>query len=314
MRIRLTLAAMGILTMTSCAHFVAGAPRGEIDVIAHRGASAYAPENTMAAFRLAHEMGSDWFELDCTLTRDGKVIVIHDGSLKRTAGLDRPVAALTLAEVKELDAGSWKGAQFAGEPLPTLEESLAFAKGKLGVYIEIKNSDDDRELMKQILERVRGIEHADSAVLKDLMRLIETSKTRNLELTRKVIQLVRARGMGKQVVIQSFSPVVCTIVAAEAPELRNEFLGGEDKDRPGSWDEYLAYGFVIGVDGFNPNKESLNPDRLRELHARGKSVAVWTVDDPADMKRLAEWGVDSIITNKPDVAMSLLGRDAGAAR
>ncbi|MBX7257837.1 MAG: hypothetical protein K1Y02_15860 [Candidatus Hydrogenedentes bacterium] len=314
MKIRLVVATLGMSIMTSCAHFVAGAPEGVIDVIAHRGASAYAPENTLAAFRKAHELGADWFELDCTLTKDGKIVVIHDGTLKRTTGVDKPVEALTMAELKKLDAGSWKGSRFAGEPLPSLDESLSFAKGKLGVYIEIKDSDDDKELMKQILQRVKGIEHADDALMAELAKLIEASGTRNLELTRKVIKCVRSHHMGKQVVIQSFSPVVCTIVAAEAPELRNEFLGGEDKDRPGSWEEYLAYGFTIGVDGFNPNKESLNADRLRDLHAKGKSVAVWTVDDPSDMKRFAEWGVDSIITNKPDVALGVLGRQAGSGR
>ena len=81
MRRYLGLAAMGVVMMTGCATtYRAGAPEGSIDVIAHRGASAYAPENTLAAFALAAEQGADWFELDCTLTKDGEVIVIHDPS------------------------------------------------------------------------------------------------------------------------------------------------------------------------------------------------------------------------------------------
>ncbi|MBN2310352.1 MAG: glycerophosphodiester phosphodiesterase, partial [Candidatus Hydrogenedentes bacterium] len=104
-------------------------PRG-VDVIAHRGASAYAPENTLAAFQLAHEMGADWFELDCTLTKDGQVLVIHDDSVERTAGVKRHVSDMTLAELKELDAGSWKDPKYAGERLPTLAEALDLAKGK----------------------------------------------------------------------------------------------------------------------------------------------------------------------------------------
>ncbi|MFA6242861.1 MAG: glycerophosphodiester phosphodiesterase family protein, partial [Candidatus Hydrogenedentales bacterium] len=247
-------------------------------------------------------------ELDCTLTKDGKVVVIHDDTLKRTAGIDKRVDALTLAELKELDAGSWRGSRFAGEPLPTLDQSLAFAKGNLGVYIEIKNCADDRELIDLLGEHSKTLEHGDDALLAELMAAIEASGTQNLELTRKTIKSVRSHRMARQVVIQSFSPIVCAVTAAEAPDLRVEFLGGEDKDHPGSWERFLAYGNLIGVDGFNPNKESLTPERIADLHAKGKSIAVWTVDDPADMKRLADWGVDSIITNKPDLALEILGR------
>jgi glycerophosphoryl diester phosphodiesterase len=114
--------------------------------------------------------------------------------------------------------------------------------------------------------------------------------------------------MKRQVVIQSFSPIVCTIVAAEAPELRNEFLGSDDKDHPLAWETYVRFGRLIGVDGFNPDQGSVTAERIAAFHQMGKTVSIWTVDKPEDVKRLASWGADGIITDMPDMALHMLGR------
>ncbi len=143
---------LGCVLMGGCMSYRAGAPLGEVNVIAHRGASAYAPENTLAAFSLAADMGAHWFELDCTLTKDGEVIVIHDDTIDRTTGVEGVVAEMTLAELKRYDAGSWFDAKFAGERLPMLGEALDLGKDRrIGVYIEIKDSDDDRALNSQLM-------------------------------------------------------------------------------------------------------------------------------------------------------------------
>ncbi|MDQ1257381.1 MAG: hypothetical protein QG656_1985 [Candidatus Hydrogenedentes bacterium] len=285
----------------------AGAPEGAIDVIAHRGASAYAPENTLAAFELAFEKRADWFELDCTLTKDGEIVVIHDDDVERVTKTAGKVCDLTLAELKALDAGSWFDAKFAGEPLPTLAEALDLAKDRIGVYIEIKNSDDDSKLMNDVYALARGDQvRFMPRQRRAMMRLIESSGSRNLELTRKVVALVRERGMGSQVVLQSFSPIVCAVALEEAPELRTEFLGGKDEDRPDRWPMYLRFGYLIDAQGFNTSFESMDPELLASFHRAGKTVALWTVDDPADMRRCAEWGADAIITNKPDVCLDTL--------
>lgn len=290
------------------APFKAGAPEGALDVIAHRGASAYAPENTLAAFELAAEQGADWFELDCTLSKDNAIIVIHDSDLERTTNLSEeiPVASMTLAQLKELDAGSWFSPEFAGEALPTLEEALDFAKRRIGVYVEIKNSDDDDALIQAMLETVGGQTEMTPALRQQLMELIEESGTRNLELTRRCIAAIRERKMREQVVIQSFSPVVCLVALTEAPKLRIEFLGAEDEDHPERWGQFVAFGNLISVDGFNVDHESLNEERLAAFHNAGKTVAVWTVDDPVAMRRYARLGVDAIITNKPGLCLRVL--------
>ncbi len=299
---------MGVLFMTGCATtFHAGAPKGAIDVIGHRGASAYAPENTLASFALAKEMGADWFELDVSLTQDGHVIVIHDDKLERTTNGEGHVSDFTLADLKQLDAGTWKDPKFAGERLPLLSEALDLARERrIGVYIEIKNADDDSRLMKDIMVMAGANERMTPGMKSKMFEMIVASGTRNLELTRKVVALVRERHMGSQVVIQSFSPIACAIAQHEAPRFRVEMLALKDKDNPERWPGYLKWRNWLDVPGFNSNLESLDEAGVKQCHAEGRTVAIWTVDDEDVMRQIAAWGVDGIITNKPDLCLNTL--------
>ncbi|NIA13332.1 MAG: hypothetical protein GWP08_04570 [Nitrospiraceae bacterium] len=294
--------------MTGCATtWQAGAPDGAIDVIAHRGASAYAPENTLAAFALAAELKADWFELDCTLSEDGEVIVIHDDSVDRTTDGEGRVSRLPLPELKKLDAGAWKAPEFAGERLPTLGEALDLAKERqIGVYVEIKNSYDDSNVMNKIIDMSEGHSRFRPSVKRQLISMIRDSGSRNFVLTQKAIEAIRERNMERQVVIQSFSPIICTIAQLEAPEIRTELLGGKDDKKPHRWPMYLRWAELLEVDGFNTNNGTLDKNLLAQFHADGMTAAVWTVDDEDDMRRLAQWGVDAIITNKPDVCLRVL--------
>jgi len=295
--------------MTGCATtYRAGAPDGGIDVIAHRGASAYAPENTLAAFALAAEQGADWFELDCTLTKDGEVIVIHDDDIERTTDrkTKEKVADLTLEELKTLDAGLWKDPKFAGERLPTLAEALDLAKGRIGVYIEIKNSANDERLIGEIMGMWGDCDKLSPKMWRKMMNLIQENGTRNLELTRKVIDLVRERQMKQQVVLQSFSPIVCAIALEEAPDLRTEFLAAKDEKKPERWPLVLRWEKLLNAHGFNIDLDSLDPDLVARVHGERHSMAIWTVNEEADMRRVVEWGVDGIITNVPDVCLRVL--------
>jgi glycerophosphoryl diester phosphodiesterase len=306
MRITLRLSILGLLLAGCATTFHAGAPRNMVDVIAHRGASAYAPENTLASFAKAIELKADWFELDVHLTKDGQVVVIHDGSLERVAGIKKNVRQLTLAEVRQADAGVWFGREFEGERIPTLGEALDLAKNRVGVYLEIKSDAPDKLLIAKMAEMAEKHRGSRDALMRAFMDEIEASRTPTLELVRKTIALVRARHMKHQVVIQSFSPVCCAVALAEAPEMRPEFLGADDKDDPERWPRYLALGSAMGVAGFNINFESLTPERIAAFHKDGKTCAVWTVDEPEAMRRCVECGADAIISNKPDVLLSAL--------
>ena len=279
-----------------------------VDVIAHRGASAYAPENTIAAFGLAHEMGADWFELDCTLTRDDEIIVIHDDTVDRTTDGTGLVVELTLAELKKLDAGTWKDPKYAGERLPTLDESLNFARDRIGVYIEIKDSDDDTALRDEILKLSEIIDTDAPHWRATVMDKIEMSGTRNFALTRKTIECVRELGFEKDVVIQSFSPIVCAVAMTEAPEIRTEFLGEDTREDPENWEDVVRWVDILDPAGFNPNKRAmmLHRSRIGVIRDHGRTIGVWTIDGRRDMIQFAQWGVNALFTNRPDFCLNVL--------
>jgi len=276
-------------------------------VIAHRGGSAYRPENTLAAFRNAIALGTAWFELDCTLTKDGEVVVIHDDTLARTTGgAPGVVHDYTMAELKRFDIGSWFAPEFAGERFPTLGEALDLAKGKCGIYIEVKNSDNDDTLLHSILADFPPGEALFPKHAAEVGRRIAQSGTRNCKLARAVIDLVRQHGMQQHVVVMSFAPVVCAVTLLEASELRTELLACSSKDDPHQWAQYLVLERMLNAPGFNPGLSDVTVELVHELHARGKTIAVWTVNEPADMKRLIGWGVDTLISDKPDVALRVV--------
>jgi glycerophosphoryl diester phosphodiesterase len=155
-------------------------------VIAHRGASSYAPENTLAAFDLALQLGVKQIECDVHTSRDGHIVIIHDETVDRTTNSAGPVAGYTLAALQELDAGSWFGEQFAGERLPTCEEVLERYKGRAHLHIEIKGH--------------------------------------TTHLASRTIDLVRRHGMTDQVTITSFQIVPLQETRLYAPELSTGWL------------------------------------------------------------------------------------------
>ena len=131
-------------------------PPRRVQVIAHRGVTRAAPENTRPAYQLAVEIGVEWVEVDIRLTKDGHHVLIHDGKLDRTTDGKGPVSERTLEEIRQLDAGSWFAPRFAGQRVPTFVQVLAWAKGKINLYLDCK-ATDPRKLVTEILEA--GMEH-----------------------------------------------------------------------------------------------------------------------------------------------------------
>jgi glycerophosphoryl diester phosphodiesterase len=161
-------------------------------VIAHRGASSYAPENTLAAFDLALEMRVRHIELDVALTSDNQVVVIHDDKLDRTTDGSGLVTSHTLAALRELDAGSWFASQFQGERIPTFDEVLARYKGRVHIHTEIKGKSES--------------------------------------LSQRTADLIREHGVERQVTITSFQRVQLERMRACAPELPMGWLVRELND------------------------------------------------------------------------------------
>lgn len=142
--------------------------REDVAVTAHRGASLQAPENSMSAFRAAHEAGADFVELDVQRTLDGAIVVFHDGDLMRMGGDPRKVGAMTLAEIQSIDIGSRRGPAYAGEHVPTLAEVIDYARGKFRINIELKYNVPDPGLAPAVIALVREKDFLDHIVITSL--------------------------------------------------------------------------------------------------------------------------------------------------
>lgn len=246
------------------------APLGAVQIVAHRGASYDAPENTLAAEKLAWAQQADVVETDIYLTKDGKIIAIHDGTYKRTTGKNAKIASLTQAEARSLDAGSWKGAQFAGEKLPTLEEQIGLIPVGKRLFVEIKVG---AELVSE-LARVLAATGADE----------------------------------RNITIISFNYDALREVRKRLPKLPTQYLVGyksPDQQKPGAkrqptLDEVIAQATAAGLTGLDLQSTwPLTSDDVRKIRAAGLQLHVWTIDDVDIAKRWKALGADSITTNRP---------------
>lgn len=246
-------------------------PDGRMRVIAHRGFSGLAPENTMSAFRKAIEIGADMFELDVLLSRDGEVVVIHDETLDRTSNAKGNVADRSLAELKKLDAGKWFSSEFEGEPIPTLEEVLKLAKGQILINVEIKT--------EAVTDEPRG------------------------GIAEKVLALVRAHDMHDQVVISSFDPRALAQTRQLDPDIHTASLFDRELQKGMRPSEVME---EVGSNGFNLSQEIVDASIVTECHELGRPVAVYTVNEVERMKEMLDLGVDALFTDRPDLLLELL--------
>ncbi len=236
--------------------------------IAHRGASACAPENTLAAFRLALELGADGVELDVTLTQDGIPVVIHDDTVDRTTDGHGPIKEMSLKEVKLLDAGSWFGIKFKGEKIPTLTEALRVVGTRGIVNIELKSTSLQTD----------GIETATLAAVEDC-------------------------GAAGRVLISSFNPFALQRMSQLDPRLPRGLLYADDLPiyLRRAWLRPVARPTAL-----HPKHTLVSSRLVTWAHQHGYQVNTWTVDDPGKMEELVGLGVDAIMTNKPDVLKQVL--------
>lgn len=237
-------------------------------VFAHRGAKRVAPENTLPAFEAAIRLGADGVELDVQYSSDGELIIFHDLSLEKTSNGTGRVSAHTFDELRALDAGSHFGPEFAGTQIPTLDEALETARGKLLVNIELKT-----------------IEVAQSNLGPD------------------AVEVVRRHGMADDVVISSFNPFALRKSKLAGPEIEHALLLAPDLVRWMRWGVTLRHS---RADGLHPERAMVTPEYLANARRRGLPVRVWTVNEETDMRRLADLGVDAIITDVPDVALATI--------
>jgi glycerophosphoryl diester phosphodiesterase len=234
-------------------------------VIAHRGASKAAPENTLAAYAEAISQGATIAETDVHLTADGAVVVLHDKSLDRTTSGTGLVSEHTLAQVQALDAGSWFHPSFSTERVPTLQELLALVRNKMVLCIEIKAVPEDGG------ELIAG----------------------------KIGQALDASGGRDQAIIFSFYPRQIAAAKTAMPDVPALFLAvPADGPTPYATD-VLTMARSIGADMIGLNHHRTTATFVAEAHAAGFSVFVYTVDGPSKIDMALQAGVDGIITNQP---------------
>ncbi len=253
-------------------------------IVAHRGASYDAPENTLAAFRLAWEQGADAIEGDFYLTSDGQIVCIHDRTTKRVAQHqpELTVAKSTLKQLRQLDVGRWKDKKFAGERIPTLEEVLAVVPQEKRIFVEIKCGP---------------------------------------EIVPALQKQLAASGLNdQQIVIIAFSESVVRACRRSMPKYQCNWLTGYSR-RKGQTDWKPAKQDVItslrrtGATGLGTqaNEKVIDRSFVKSVRAAGCGFHVWTVNDPHAAKRFVELGVDSITTDRPALIRRALPSSKKAA-
>lgn len=244
----------------------AALPASAVEIIAHRGASYDAPENTLAAFKLGYEHGADGCELDIHLTKDGQIIVSHDANTERTTGIKRRIAESTLAELSALDAGQWGAWAGKGfkEPLPTLASVLKLVPADRKLVIEIKCGAEVLPELERVLA-ASGVPVKQIALIGFGYETMRATKARLPQYT--ALWLVSSDSKTKQ-----FPPVEQLITQTRA----------------------------AGLDGLNLNYGfPLNADFVAQVRAAGLKLWTWTVDDAAVARAEQTAGVEAITTNRP---------------
>lgn len=236
-------------------------------IFAHRGASAHAPENTLAAFELALTQRADAIELDVKLSADGQVVVIHDATVDRTTGSQGRVRDLTLAQLKSLDAGSFFSEKFRGEKIPTLAEVFEAVGKRTFINVELTNYNTPRD-----------------------------------GLVEAVCTLVERFSLQEHVMFSSFFASNLTRARARLPEVPRGLLALNGL--LGAWAR--SFGFAFGrYQALHPELKDVSRQQVQRVHRLQRRIHVWTVNAADDMRRLFRWDIDGIFTDDPQLAVQV---------
>jgi len=238
-------------------------------IFAHRGASAHAPENTLAAFELALAQGAEGIELDAKLSADGHVVVIHDATVDRTTDGHGRVKDMSLADLRSLGAGLFFAEKYRGEKVPTLEEVFEALGKRMFINVELTNYNTPGD-----------------------------------HLVESVCMLVKKFELQKRVLFSSFFASNLSKARGLLPEVPRGLLAFNGL--LGAWAR--SFGFAFGrYQALHPNLKDVTPQQVQRVHRLERRVHVWTVNATEDMRRLFDWGVDAIFTDDPQLAVQVRG-------
>lgn len=235
----------------------------EPHVVAHRGASAQAPENTIAAFELAWKQNADAIEGDFHLTKDGHIVCIHDYDTRRVSSKKLVVRESTLAQLRKLEVGGWKSDRYQGDVIPTIDEVLARVPQGKQIFVEVKCGPE---------------------IVPALLKAIEASKLNH-----------------EQIVVISFHADVIKSLKAKAPRFKANWLTSfkrTNSETKPTTESVLATLKECNATGLG-SSSSIPQSTAKAVLQAGYEWHVWTVDDPKAALRFIDWGVQSITTNKP---------------
>ena len=245
-------------------------------VIAHRGNSGSAPACTMAAVRQAVDLGADMIELDVRGSRDGVAVIIHNGTVDGTTDGKGPVSSFSVAQLKELDAGSWKDERYAGQRIPTLMEALEFAKGKVNLSLDLKEDG----IIPAMIGDIQAANMTEDVVIcgcyepqAEKIREIDANLTVLLNMDSQLDKLAKRRD-------------------------KSDFIR-----------DYINRACRGKLAALNVSFKYVTHELIRRAHLRALPVWTWTVDDRSDMKRMLAMGVDAIYTNWPERLLEVVGRE-----
>ncbi|GLU47792.1 glycerophosphodiester phosphodiesterase [Nocardiopsis ansamitocini] len=275
-------AAVFAITLAGTAPAEAAALRlgGEVVAVAHRGASAYAPENTIAAIDEARARGARTVELDVQQTKDGALVLVHDTTLVRTTDVKKVfpgrssyrVSDFTLAQIRRLDAGAWFDPAYAGERVPTLKQGLErLRRHRLSLLLELKSPASYPGMTEQVAKLLRSEQWWTGPG-------------------------ATARG---RLVVQSFDHEATYLSHTLLPGVAHGVLGKVPREQIAD--------YATWVDQINPNHTSIDAAYVRAVHDEGVEVFVYTVNEPAQMRSAIAKGVDGIISDRPDVLLKVIG-------
>ncbi|WP_372714019.1 glycerophosphodiester phosphodiesterase [Ilyobacter sp.] len=229
-------------------------------IFGHRGASGYAPQNTISAMKLAVEQGSDGIELDVQLTKDNEVVICHDWVIDRVSNGNGKVDDFTLDEIKKFDFGSYFSEEFKGEKIPTLAEILDLLPKDMILNIELK-----------------------------------IKATNKGPLAERVADLLASHDRIENTIISSFNHPCLKKIKILLPEVKVAFLYEGYLLNPGKY----MIDSEMDIYSFHLNLNYINKEIIEDLHSYKKMVYVWTSDDPETTKELFDMGADGVMTNFP---------------
>lgn len=248
----------------------------KINVISHRGANRYAPQNTMPAFKKSIELGVDGFETDVHLTKDGELVICHNYTIDETSDGNGKISDMTLSQLEKFDFGSYFSPRYKGEKMPTVDEFLAFIKTTdISVLnIEIKSPED-----------------AETAIVSETIRL------------------AKEHGVFDRLLISSFDPKLLVEAKAIDSNCKTGFLYSVNRKityQNKLLSNYVDFAKSIGADALHPQYLFVDEKYVEAAHAAGIMVNPWTVNSLRAIEKMIKCDVDGIITDLPDVTNGLI--------